>query len=1046
MKKMFMMVFATLMGVSMYAQITTATISGKVTDESDNGLLAATIVVTHLPSGSQNGTTTLDNGKYNLPNLRVGGPYRLEVSYVGYETQTKENIFLSLGQKFNMDLVLSASSVTIDGITVVAKADPILNGERTGSSTNISGEQIKSLPTISRSAKDYYRLTPSASGSSFNGRNDKMNNFMLDGSIFNNPFGLDAATPGSQTNAQPVSLDAIDQIQVDVAPYDVTMSGFTGAAINAVTKSGTNDFKGTVFGFFRNEQLTGGKVAGQEIFVPDLTHLQTGFSIGGPIIKNKLFFFANAEIERRGDLGSNYLADRPGLTGANVSRVSAEDLDRVSTVLMDRYGYETGAYEDYTHNTVNQKGMFKLDWNISNQHTLTATYNFLDATLDKPAHPEAIGRRGPDQTTLQYRNAGYAIRNLLHSGIVELKSLFGNKFSNNLQAGLTSFRDARNPFSEAFPTINIAKDGIRYIVAGHEPFSIHNRLNQDVYQFTDNFNMYFGDHTLTAGVSFEKFLFDNSFNLGYYPGVFDPDFESVDAFVNAVESGDFDANVAAAKATFDANGGDEGENGKGWALAETNVGQLAFYLQDEWSVTDDLTVTAGFRVDKPLYFDTPTKIQENLDRNPDYAPEIEWYNNEGELTTIDQTQLPASKFMYSPRLGINYNALGDNSLIIRGGSGIFTGRFPFVWVGNQVANPNWYFYCTTAPDFQFPQVWRNNLGVDAKLPGGFTLSIDAVYTKDLQAMMVRNWGLNQPTGTLQGVDDRPVYTFGDKAVFEGLGFPLPVNGYVFTNTNVGQTINATIQLQKKWGNGLFASLAYDYLDSKDASSIPAEISGDAFDRNPAFGSVNEPNLAYSRYGHKHRVIGSAYKKFSYGGGKYATTVSMFFEYLQGGRYSYTYSGDINGDGSGLNDLIYIPTETELGEMNFVNDDQRTAYETFIQQDDYLNANRGSYAGKYANLSPWYSNWDFRVLQDFNFNVAGKSNTIQLSMDVLNAGNMINSNWGVRQNPTNTQPVGVSVDENGVPTYAFDSSLKNTYTNDFSLLSRWQMQFGIRYIF
>lgn len=1039
-KIIFLVAGIILFSLNLQAQITTATISGKTTDAEGNGLIAATVVATHTPSGTIYGTTTLDNGKFTLPNLRVGGPYSVEVSYVGFESQKKENIFLSLGQKFNIDFSLSSSSITLEGVTVVGTANPILNGERTGSATNINVEQIQKLPTISRAAQDYYRLTPSASGNSFNGRNDKMNNFMLDGSIFNNPFGLDAATPGSQTNAQPVSLDAIDQIQVDIAPYDVTMAGFTGAAINAVTKSGTNEFDGSVFGFYRNQDLTGSKVGGESIIVPDLTHLQTGFSLGGPIIKNKLFFFINAEIERRGDLGSNYLAARPGLTGDNVSRVSAEDLELVSSVLADNYGYETGAYEDYTHNTVNDKGMFKLDWNINDQHSLTATYNYLDATLDKPAHPEALGRRGPDQTTLQFENSSYQIRNLLHSGIIELKSLFGNKFSNNFQAGITAFRDSRDPFSEPFPIVNILKDGIRYIVAGHEPFSIHNRLNQDVYQITNNFNMYFGDHTITVGGSFEKFLFDNSFNLGTYPGTFGPDWESVDAFVEAVETGAFDADVDAARATFENFGGDDGVEGEGWALAETNVGQVAFYLQDEWSVTDELTVTAGLRVDQPLYFDTKTKIEENIDpaRNCCYFPDIEYFDTEGNEVFFDHTQLPDSKLLFSPRLGFNWDITGDNTFQLRGGSGLFTGRFPFVWIGNQVANPNFYFYCMTANDFNFPQVWRSNLGIDRQIAPGLTASLDVVYSKDINAMMVRNYGIKPPSGNLQGVDNREIYTADDRNSFAN-------NAYIFTNTDVGQTFNATLQIQKRWTNGMFASLAYDYLDSKDASSIPAEISGDAFDRNPALGHVNEPMLSYSRYGHKHRVIGSAYKKIEYGNGKHATTISMFFEYLQGGRYSYTYSGDINGDGSGLNDLIYIPTETELSQMNFISEDQRNAYGAFIDQDEYLSAHRGEYAGKYDILSPWYSRLDFRVLQDYNFTVGGETNSIQLSMDVLNLGNLLNSNWGVRQNPTNTQPVGVSVAD-GVPTYSFDTALSNTYTNDFSLLSRWQMQFGIRYIF
>lgn len=1033
-----------------FAQVsTTATIQGIVVDANGDPLIGANVVAIHEPTGGFFGTTTRNDGRFTLPNLRVGGPYKIEASYIGSKKQAYDNINLQLGQKLSLTFELADESVELERVTITGKADPILNNERTGAETSITSEIITKLPTISRSTSDYYRLNPSADGASFGGRNNKMNNFTLDGSIFNNPFGLDAATPGSQTNAQPVSLDAIEQIQVSLAPYDVTQAGFVGAAINAVTKSGTNKFHGTAYGFFRNQDMTGAKVKGNDIFRADLQHLQTGFSIGGPIIKDKLFFFANAEIERRADLGTEWIAKRDGLEGSNVSRVTAADLDLVSQTLKDKYGYETGSYENYTHRTDNQKALFKLDYSINKSHSISVSYNYLDATRDKPAHPEAIGRRGPDAITLQYFNAGYAIRNKIHSVIGEFKSILGNKYANNLQVGYTAFRDSRDPFSTPFPTINIAKDGIRYIVAGHEPFSIHNRLNQDVYQITDNFNMYLGKHTLTIGASFEKFDFDNSFNLGTYPGVFDPDFVSVQAFVDSVNTGAFDGAVAASKAAFDKNGGDEGKLGEGWALAETNVGQVAVYLQDEWSVSDKFTLTAGLRFDKALYFDTKTKIEENIARNPDYAPEIEWYNTEGDKVTIDHTQLPNSKVLISPRIGFNYDVKGDNTMILRGGTGSFTGRFPFVWIGNQVANPNWWFYCTTDPDFQFPQVWRSNLGLDTKLPGDFTFSADLIYTKDINAMMVRNWGLNKPTGNLQGVDNRPIYTFGDKATFNGFGFPIPTNAYVFTNTDVGQTINAIFQIQKKWSNGMYTSLAYSYLDSKDASSIPAEISSDAFARNPALGNVNEAVLSHSRYGNKHRIVGSAYKKFSYSNDKMATSIALFFEAAQGGRYSYTYSGDINGDGSGLNDLIYIPTKDDLSKMNFAGDnaeEQRNALDAFIDQDEYLSSRRGDYAEKYASLNPWYSDIDIRVLQDFNFNIGGRTNTVQLSMDILNLGNLINSNWGVRQYPTNNQPIGVSVDEAGNPTYGFDTSLKSTYRDDFSLASRWQMQFGLRYIF
>ena len=741
----------------LYAQVTTATMNGVVTDDSGEALIGANIVAIHTPSGTQYGTTTRDGGRYTLPNLRVGGPYTIQASYVGNETKKVEGVQLALAQKLGLNFTLK-SSTTLDEVIVTAQGSDVLNSERTGAATNISSGQLKVLPTISRSASDYTRLTPSSDGNSFAGRNDQFNNFSLDGSIFNNPFGLDAATPGGQTMAQPISLDAIDQIQVSIAPYDVTQAGFTGAAVNAVTKSGTNEIHGTVFGFYRNQDMTGGKVQGTSINVPDLNQLQAGFSLGGPIIKDKLFFFVNVELERREDAGSNFLAARSGLTGNNVSRVAAEDLETVSNLLQSAYGYDTGPYENYLHSTDNQKGILKLDWNINQDHTLTATYNFLDASKQKPAHPSAIGRRGPDATTLQFFNSGYQINNVIHSGLVELRSLFGNKVSNKLQVGYTAFLDSRDPFSEPFPIVNILKDRIRYIVAGHEPFSVHNRLDQYVFQITNNVNIYAGNHTFTVGGSLERFDFDNSFNLGLYAGTFGPDFESVQAFVDSVNVGGFGASVEAAKAAFAANGGDEGVEGEGWALAETNVGQFALYIQDEWAVSNKFTLTAGLRMDMPLYFDTPTKIEENIERNCCYIPDITYYDEEGKAIQYDHTELPKQTPLISPRVGFNLDAKGDGSAQLRGGSGLFSGRIPFVWVGNQVANPNFFFYNKTDSGFKFPQVWRSNLGYDQQFGGGWIATIDLIYTKDINAAIVGNYSLRPPSGTLQGVDNRPYYT------------------------------------------------------------------------------------------------------------------------------------------------------------------------------------------------------------------------------------------------------------------------------------------------
>nr|MBX2845645.1 TonB-dependent receptor [Saprospiraceae bacterium] len=696
--------------------VTTSTMSGTISSESGDGLAGAVVKAVHLPSGTNYSTLTNESGRYTLPNLRVGGPYTVTVTYIGFEDFETNDLQLSLGQNFRFSPELVEEGNQLEAVEVVV--DPILNGDRTGAATNISSQQLQELPSISRSAQDFTRLTPSAAGNSFAGRNNQFNNFSLDGSIFNNPFGLDAATPGGQTEAQAVSLDAIDQIQVAIAPYDVTQAGFTGASVNAVTKSGTNDFHGTVFYFTRNEDLTGGKVNGTDIFVPDLTQQQFGASLGGPIIKNKLFFFANYERDEREDLAQSFFpADNASQIGeGNISRILRDDFLAVQNALAG-LGYDAGPFEGYTHDTPSDKWITKLDFNVNDKHTITATYNGLNASKQKPAHPFALGRRGPDANTLQFQNAGYEINNQIQSGIIEWRGSFGNKFANKFQAGYTHFDDFRNPLSSPAPVININQNGSRYIVAGHEPFSINNQLDQKVYQLTNNLNIFLNDHTLTVGGSFERFDFDNSFNLGVYEpfeafgafggnsrpypgGTFGPGFDSVGDFLDFVNDGDMATILQYAQDTFDGNNA----NGT-WALAETNVGQLGMYIQDEFFPTDNLKLTIGLRGDLPLYFDTAEKIQENLDRSCCYDPGIEYFDENNNSVFFDHTDLPEQKLLLSPRLGFNWDAMGDRSLQVRGGSGLFTGRFPFVWIGNQVANPNNFFYNMTAGDFQFPQVW-----------------------------------------------------------------------------------------------------------------------------------------------------------------------------------------------------------------------------------------------------------------------------------------------------------------------------------------------------
>ncbi|OUR93252.1 TonB-dependent receptor [Flavobacteriales bacterium 34_180_T64] len=1048
MKKITFSILLLLFGVFTFAQVTTSGIKGIILDENSQPLPGANVLAIHTPTGTKYGAATNFDGRYNVINMRVGGPYTITISYVGYKEQTFSDVYLTLGKTHDYDHTMVADSETLDTVVITATGGTgTFGSDRTGAETSVGRRELTRLPTISRSASDFTRLEPTASGNSFGGRNDQYNNFSLDGAIFNNPFGLDSPTPGGQTDSQPISLDAIDQISISTAPYDVTQSGFTGASVNAVTKSGTNEFHGTAYMFFRNQDLTGNKIKGEELFVPELEQTQYGVSIGGPIIKNKLFFFVNFEKDDRSDLGTNGWVpnNEDGVIGINESRVLESDLIAIQQAFSD-IDYNTGAYEGFTHKSESEKGIFKLDWNINDNNRLAVIYNFLKASKDKPRHPTAFNFGGPSASTLQFENSGYQINNNLKSIQVELNSTLSNSTSNKFQFGYTHFDDFRNPFSTPAPTIAITKDGSSYIMVGHEPFSIHNRLDQKVLQFSNNLNFFKGDHTYTVGFSFEKFKFDNSFNLVSYG--FDV-FGSVD--INDFDASDYVNTIANAETTFAANNSVPDGTPGGWALAEVNVGQLAFYLQDEWSVSEKFKLTYGVRFDKPLFFDSAEKAQEVIDRTFDYNPNLTYYNpNTGKTVSIDNTQMPTNDWLISPRVGFNYDVRGDNTFQIRGGSGLFTGRFPFVWLGNQIGNPGAGFLQSVDPDYKFPQVWRTNIGVDYKLENGVILTGDIAYTKDTNGAHVQNWGLlGSPSGTLNtSFDQRPVYTAADKG---------GNSAYVFTNSDKGRIWNASVKAQKNFNNGLYTMLAYSYLNSKDVNSIEAEITSDASNGNPVLGNQNDDVLAFSKYGDTHRFIGVVSKKWTYGNDKWSTTLSSFFEYARGGRFSYTYAGNINNDGVNFgdgvnNDLIYIPTSSEIGQMEFTGspteqNEQRDALEKFVQQDDYLSDNRGSYAERYGALSPWRSRVDLKILQDYKFNVGGgKTNTIQLSVDILNIGNLINSDWGLIQQPNNVQPLAVSVDNTGTPTYTFNPNQKETFGYDSSLASRWQMQFGIRYIF
>ena len=1065
--------------------VTRAAMSGIVTDEAGQPLPGANVVAIHVPSGTQYGSSTRVEGNYNIPNMRVGGPYRVSVSFIGFNDQTEEDVFLSLGQNLRLDFQLSESAVELEGIEVSAEQDEVLNASRTGAATFVSPEQVAQLPSINRSTRDLIRLDPRNDGNlSFGGRNWLYNNISLDGSYFNNPFGLDDPAPGGQAGAEPVPYESVEQVQVSIAPFDVREGGFTGANVNTVTKSGTNEFKGSVYTYLRNENFVGNEVSGQTVVAnPDLSFNQSGFTLSGPIIQNKLFFFINGELERRDDPGSNFVADRDGNVDFGESRVNASTMDEISRILRDVYNYETGPYEGYINETNNEKLLVKLDWNINERNDMTLRWNLLDAKRDLGPNAFVLSAfnsgRGPNSSSLPFQNSGYAINNELNSSALELNSRYSS-FSNRFFASYNRFRDFRQPLSADFPTIEIADGGVTYTTAGHEPFSIHNILDQDVLQLTNNFSYFSGKHVYTAGINLETFSFFNSFNIFRHGVFFLPHFvrpigstfATLDDFFAATDPADTD-NFIDFRQMVGA-GPFKGE--------EIDVGQLSIYAQDEFLVSDQFNLTYGIRVDFPLYFTDPVD-------NP-FSRGLMALDENGRPETVDQSELPGASPLFSPRVGFNWDVTGTRSTQLRGGTGIFTGRIPFVWIGNVISNPGanpniWAPFSNEGvpqvqtsddsilqqsfdlnamdPDFKWPQVWTTNLAVDHQIADGWLGTLELLFGKDINAVFMRNADLGEPEGTLP--DGRPFY--GGLDAYElnpdgGSGI------YVIDNTDEGYNFNLTAQLRKVFPSGLNTTLAYSFTDAENKLKS-TEIASVLWQNQPVQGNPNNPALARSEFGHRHRIVGGATYSKTWSENA-ATSFGLFFEAAEGNqfivsggnRYSFIYSGDVNGDGQAGNDLIYVPNDaTNSSEILFADvadgngvvtysaADQARDFNAFIEQDDYLSENRGKISERFGAVNPWYSNIDFKIIQDISFNAGNSKQTLQLNLDILNLANLLNSDWGVRKiaSPAATSPLSfVGFDDaSGVPIFNFTGPAE-TYIDDPGLFSRWQIQFGVKYKF
>jgi hypothetical protein len=1035
----------------------------------------------HGPSGTRYTAVTRTGGAYTLPSLRVGGPYRVTFAAIGFQPRTQDSVFLSLGQDFRLDMQLTRQAVRLAELQVTGEKDEVLNAGRNGAATFIDPTKVALIPSIKRSTRDLIKLDPRNDGNySFAGRNWLYNNVSLDGSYFNNSFGLDDPAPGGQTNAEPVPFDAVEQVQVSVAPFDVRQGGFTGANVNTVTKSGTNDFKASIYSFYRSDVLQGSKVDGSPVLGnTELRYIQSGASFSGPIIRNKLFFYVNGELERNHEPGSNFVASRNGSSGFGISRVQATIMDSIRNRMIQQYNYDPGPYEGYAFHTDNDKLLAKLDWNINPQNNLTFRYDLLNAKRDLGPHPFVLSfnntGRGPNESSLPFYKSGYAINNRLNSFALELNSR-GTRLANHFFASYNRFRDFRAPFSEDFPTIEIGEAGVTYTTVGHEPFSINNILDQDVWQLTNNFNVYRGRHSFTLGANYERFSFFNSFNI-FRDGVFflpyfipvGSTFSSLNDFFNATKPGagqkDFRSMIG--------TGPYKGEN--------ISVGQLSFYAQDEFLTSRRLNLTYGLRVDIPTYYTQPVD-------NP-FSRRLTALDENRQPEVVDQSHLPGAKPLFSPRIGFNWNAVGDRRTQIRGGTGIFTGRVPFVWVGNVISNPgdnpNLYPHApqivthpnTTLqtsfdvnamdPSFKWPQVWTSDLAVDQQLPSGFLGTLEVIYGKDFHSVFMRNADLRAPIGTLP--DGRPF--FGDCGFGAGNcpagssegGNELNPDGagiYVIDNKNQGHSLNVTAQLRKSFGAAVSTTLGYSFTEAKN-NLKSTEIASVLWQNQPVQGDPNNPELSYSEFGQRHRIVGAATfaKVWS---PSLRTRVGVFLEIAQGNRfagaggnrYSFIYSGDVNGDGTGGNDLIFIPAQqsdilfapdTLPGGAIISPQEQWTRLNAFIEQDKYLSGHRGQIAQRFGELNPWYQNVDLQIVQDLGLRSGSTQHTFQLTFDVLNFTNLISSSWGVRKvaSASALSPLTLVRFAGNAPVFHFTGP-DHTFDNSTDPYSRWRMQFGLKY--
>ena len=1045
---------------------TTSGINGKVTDDKGVSLPGANVIAVHIPTGTQYGGITDNAGYFRIPNMNVGGPYKVTISYVGYKSYEKDNIYLSLGQTYALNVKLEETATALKEVQVVAKKVgnyKIIDGNRTGAQTVVNSDEITTLPTVGRDLTDFTRLTPQASVGdegyiTVAGINNRYNAISIDGALNNDVFGLAASgTNGGQTGASPISMDVIEQFQIALAPYDVRQNGFAGANINAVTKSGTNQFRGTAYYFFRNQNLSGKTPTDDATIerkkLAPFTTKTYGASLGGPIVKNKLFFFANFE----------QMKDETPLPFDfnNYDGNSSEtDLNNLVSTLKTVYNYDPGTYLDKTKKLESTKLFGRIDYNINEHNKLMLRHSYTKSVLTDAS--------ASSSRSLGFSNNYMYFPSTTNTTSLELKSNWTN-FSNSLILSSTFVNDDRDPQGANFPAVTIY-DGNGTIYFGSEPYSTANDLKQKIFTFTDNFQVYKGAHTFTFGMNHE---FGHAYNLFIRQNYGQYTFDSLDAFL---ASNPMAFQYARSYSLADNITGDGSA-----AAADFSMFQLGFYAQDEWQINEDIKLTYGLRLDIPVF---PTKPKVDAHFNNATLPMIEaagW-----DMMGAKAGVMPKPQFLLSPRVGFNWDVKGDQSTQLRGGVGIFTSRLPLVWPGgsytnngvsiggvyrsdntNDIAfNPDWqtqYTYSDLyntqpvpyggqidlfADNFKFPQMFRANVAVDQKLFWGTIGTVEFIYTKTIHNMLY--YDVNEqpnPVAYLTGADNRPLYT----------NTPID-NSYsrvmLGTNSNKGYTYNITVQLQKPFENGINASIAYTFGRAKAMNDATSSQNSSQWLYMENVNGLNNLDLSYSDFDLGSRITGfvTYTKEFL---GHLKSTFSLYYNGQSGMRYSYTYNGYLNGERQyNGGDLIYIPAnQNEIVFADAATASQQWAdLSSFIEGDKYLSEHKGKYAERNGARVPWSNVFDFKFSQDLFVNVADRRQTLQLTFDVFNVGNMLNKDWGRRYYISNgnyqlIQFVGMEPDGT-TPTFKFTKPKNKPWTIDDSGInsSRWQAQVGIRYIF